>query len=183
MPLAFRSGSRDRPGPSLLPRHLHASTDSEQSRAAPQFTRSAAPKRALQDRNLRSREGGNMFRSAWLVQSLVLAGLLQAAQPTSAQKAAGGEIDQPTRSSLMLLYVWDSTIPGDTLATRQLLHFARNQGFDTLALEASPVGYGESGALERYRRFTQLAHAAGLRVLALSGFPWFTVSAQSGLPD
>lgn len=123
-----------------------------------------------------------MFRST-LVHALTLAGLL--GSPALAQATASHAVAQPAPgvAGMTLLYVWDASIPGDSRATRRLLHFARAQGFDTLAIEAAPVGYGEPGALERYRRFSLLARASGMRVLALSGFPWFTVSATAGIPD
>jgi hypothetical protein len=84
---------------------------------------------------------------------------------------------------MVLLYVWDASIPGDREATRELLAFAKQRAFNALAIEASPLGYGQPGAAQRYRDFVQLAHLEGFRVLGLAGYPWFTVSAQAGVPE
>lgn len=83
---------------------------------------------------------------------------------------------------LNLLYVWDASIPGDEDATDELLRFADRVRANTIAIEASPVGYGEPGALLRYARFAAEARHDGFLVVALSGYPWFTVSPTAGVP-
>ena len=127
-----------------------------------------------------------MFRSMPIVLAATLAACLLSSQPAAGkdkEKAKPGQDGAVGRQAeTLLLYVWDSHIPGDTRATRRLLQFAASRGFNTLALESAPLGYGQPGALERYRSFSLLARAAGMRVLALSGYPWFTVSAKAGLP-
>jgi hypothetical protein len=123
-----------------------------------------------------------MFRSTRVVQAFALAGLVSTAAPASAQASKLGEVEHSERAAMNLLYVWDASVLGDRRGTRELLQFAVRHRFDTLAIEASPLGYGEAGALERYRRFSALAHGANLRLLALSGYPWFTVSAGAQVP-
>lgn len=81
-----------------------------------------------------------------------------------------------------LLYVWDATIPGNERATDELLHFADRVRATAIAIEASPVGYGEPGALARYARFAAEARHDGFLVIALSGYPWFTVSPTAAAP-
>ncbi len=82
-----------------------------------------------------------------------------------------------------MLFVWDSSIPGDAQATEDLLDFAKKGKYTSLAIEASPVGYGASGALERYSEFVSAAKHKKLQVRALIGYGWFTVSPNAGLPD
>jgi len=84
-----------------------------------------------------------------------------------------------------LLYVWDSTIPSSTKETRSLLRFARTRRISTIAIEASPIGYGGYGdrdALRDYARFVEAAHAQRIQVFALGGYSWFTVSPDAGVP-
>ena len=109
----------------------------------------------------------------------VLAALLVASPVAVANELVELGGDEPQS----LLYVWDASIPGDARATKRLLRFAQKRGFDTLALEASPVGYGEPDAEKRYAAFVDTAHASGTQVYALIGYPYFTVSPYAGLPD
>lgn len=119
---------------------------------------------------------------------LLLASLLcLAGTPALADKKKSSSGSPPPRgferdAPLNLLYVWDARIPGDERATDELLHFADRARVNTLAIEASPVGYGEPGALARYAEFTRAARSEGFLVVALSGYPWFTVAPEAGLP-
>jgi len=80
------------------------------------------------------------------------------------------------------LYVWDGAIPGDTGRTRELLRFAARQRISGVFIEASPLGYGEPGAADRYRAFVERLHRARVRVLALGGHPFWTVPCDAGVP-
>ena len=102
--------------------------------------------------------------------------LLLADGPAAAQRHA--RTTPPKRS----LYVWDNAIPGDTNATWELIGFANQRGIDTLLLECSPVGYAQPGAADAYGDFVAAAHASGLEVFALAGYPWWTVPDNAGIP-
>ncbi|MEQ1893672.1 MAG: hypothetical protein ABL998_14100 [Planctomycetota bacterium] len=112
---------------------------------------------------------------------------LAAGVPALADKKKSGNGSPPPRgfdlgAPLNLLYVWDASIPGDGRATEELLRFADRVRANTLAIEASPVGYGEPGALARYAEFTRAARHEGFLVIALGGYPWFTVAPDAGVP-
>ena len=123
--------------------------------------------------------------SGLLPSGLVLSGLLLGATLAVTAPTAQAQVPSRARRGAQmtnLLYVWNSTIPGDERETKRLLRYARRRGFNALALEASPVGYGVQGALDRYDDFVEDAHAAGLEVHALIGYSWFTVPDNAGLP-
>ena len=80
------------------------------------------------------------------------------------------------------LWVWDTTIPGDDVATSRLLTFAEEKGVGTLFMACDPVGYHLDGAEARYVDFVDQAHTAGLQVFAMSGYGWFTVPCDADLP-
>lgn len=122
-------------------------------------------------------------RSRALLAPALLATVLGFGASAHDSHSSQGNASKDRLAPFYMLYVWDATIPGDSLATRNLLELARRMHFDTLALEASPLGYGQPGSSDRYRSFVRSAHAAGLRVFALSGYPWFTVSPRAGVPD
>ncbi len=82
-----------------------------------------------------------------------------------------------------MLFVWDSGIPGDAQAVDDLFDFVKQHKYNSLALEASPVGYGVPGAHARYADFVAQAKKRSLTVHALIGYGWFTVSPTAGLPD
>ncbi len=81
-----------------------------------------------------------------------------------------------------LLFVWDSSIVLDEARSEQLLTFAGHRGYDTLAVEATGVGYKDAALTEAFARFTAEATEAGIETFALIGYPWFTVAANAGLP-
>ncbi len=81
------------------------------------------------------------------------------------------------------LWVWDTTLPGDPTATADLLALAATHALDTLFLACDPVGYDEAGAVDRYTAFVDQAHAADLEVYAMSGYGWFAIPCDAGLPD
>jgi len=99
-----------------------------------------------------------------------------------AAQSLSGRATAPVNVRQRVLYVWDSTIPGDVARTDRLLCFSERKGITTLAIEASPVGYLEPFADADYARFVDAAHDRGLSVLALGGSPWFTVAADAALP-
>ncbi|MFH1463736.1 MAG: hypothetical protein ABIO70_05045 [Pseudomonadota bacterium] len=80
------------------------------------------------------------------------------------------------------LWVWDADLPGDEAATADLLSFSDEHGVSTLFLACDPVGYGLEGAEARTTSFVAEAHAAGLQVLGMSGYSWFTVPCDAQLP-
>ena len=73
------------------------------------------------------------------------------------------------------LWVWDSTLPADTARSEDLIRFALENGVDTLFLAADPVGHDEPGAVLAYAAVVAKAHRFRIRVLATSGWGWFTV--------
>ena len=83
---------------------------------------------------------------------------------------------------MRLLYVWDNTLVGDATATTALVDFAAARAFNTVAIECSPVGYLLPGAAAKFTAFVETLHTAGLDVLALNGYPWFTVPASAAVP-
>ncbi|MEM6568109.1 MAG: polymer-forming cytoskeletal protein [Planctomycetota bacterium] len=81
-----------------------------------------------------------------------------------------------------LLFVWNSADLADPAERTALIDFALDEGIDTIALDATAVGYGLPDALDVQSAFSTEARAAGLRVHALIGYPWFTVGPGAGLP-
>ncbi|MFT5688274.1 MAG: hypothetical protein ACI8PQ_001112 [Planctomycetota bacterium] len=110
---------------------------------------------------------------------LVGASLTLMSMSADAFQSLGGK---PSASLSRMLYVWDGNIPGDVPETQRLLRYASRQGFNTIALEASSVGYGVDGAADRYGEFIQEAHSSGFSVNALIGYAWFSVPDEAGLP-
>ncbi len=84
----------------------------------------------------------------------------------------------PTRG----LWVWDTSIPGDADKTAELLSFGAERGITTLFMSCDPVGYGTEGAEAAYTELVSQAHAAGLEVFGMSGYGWFTLPCDAGLP-
>lgn len=82
-----------------------------------------------------------------------------------------------------LIYVWDNTLPGDTLRTSQLFDFCRRNGIGTIALDCAPLGGSPTANAARYRAFVSSAHGRDLDVLALAGDSWWTVPANAGIPN
>ena len=116
---------------------------------------------------------------------LALTGVPGGQQRVKQRKARGGESIAPTgrASTDRSLFVWDGAIASDPAARDQLLDFALERGIDQLFVDASPVGYGQSGATSDYAALVGEAHAAGLFVVAVGGFPWWGVSDTAGLPN
>ncbi len=81
-----------------------------------------------------------------------------------------------------LLFVWDSGVILDEERSAELLKFAEHRGYDTLAVEATGVGYHDVALTDAFARFTADATEAGVETFALIGYPWFTVAANAGLP-
>ncbi|WP_145199646.1 hypothetical protein [Planctomycetes bacterium Poly30] len=81
-----------------------------------------------------------------------------------------------------LLFVWDSSVVLDEARSAELLAFAAQRGFDTLAVEATAVGYHDAAQTGAFERFTEDARGLGIETFALIGYPWFTVSAGASLP-
>lgn len=81
-----------------------------------------------------------------------------------------------------LLFVWDSGVILDEERSAELLKFAEHRGYDTLAVEATGVGYRDAALTDAFARFTAHAADAGVEIFALIGYPWFTVAANAGLP-
>jgi hypothetical protein len=128
--------------------------------------------------NVRKRFWASLMTAGWLCLASLPAAADKKKPPVSTPQPRGFESGAP----LNLLYVWDARIPGDEAATEELLRFADRVRANTLAIEASPVGYGEPGALARYADFTRAARRGGFVVVALSGYPWFTVAPDADLP-
>lgn len=132
--------------------------------------------------------GKNVHTTGSKALILALCCALAAGEPALADKKKKPSNGSPPSrgfadgAPLNLLYVWDATIPGDLEATEDLLRFADRVRANTIAIEASPVGYGEPGALARYARFAAEARHEGFLVVALSGYPWFTVSPAAAVP-
>lgn len=113
-----------------------------------------------------------------------------AAPPGEAQDTAAAETDTDTGdsgdtaipSAPRAAWVWDTDIPGDAPATDELLAFAADHGVTTLMLNCDPVGYGLDGAEARYVAFVEAAHAEGIEVYGVSGYPWFSVPCDAALP-
>ena len=103
----------------------------------------------------------------------------EASRSGGAFQVPGGSAKKSNLSRM--LFVWDTSIPGDDAETRALLDFAARSGMSALALESSPVGYDLPGALQRYSEFVKQAHAEGILVMALSGYGWFTVPEYAGV--
>ena len=90
--------------------------------------------------------------------------------------------DTIVRSQRQLLFVWDSSIILDEARSAELIAFAGQGGYDTLAVEASGVGYNDAALTDAFARFTADATEAQIETFALIGYPWFTVAANAGLP-
>ena len=91
--------------------------------------------------------------------------------------------DTDTTPARRGLWVWDTTLAGDPAGTADLLALAADHALTTLFLACDPVGYGEPGAVDRYTELVDQAHAAGLEVYAMSGYGWFAIPCDAGLPD
>ncbi|MEM9382053.1 MAG: hypothetical protein AAGB93_19005 [Planctomycetota bacterium] len=102
-----------------------------------------------------------------------------ASTPAASSAAPAAGLPPTGRS---LLFAWNSAALADPLERSALIEFALDEGVDTLALDATAVGYGLPDALEIQSTFSGEARAAGLRVHALIGYPWFTVGPGAGLP-
>ena len=85
--------------------------------------------------------------------------------------------------SARLLYVWDNTLPGDSVRTGQLLEFCRRNGIGTIAIDCAPLGGSPTANAARYRSFVASANGRDLDVLALAGDPWWTVPAVTTLQN
>ena len=100
-------------------------------------------------------------------------------EPTGPRSLGSDAMDKEDRH---LLFVWDSSIVLDEARSAELLTFAGHRGYDTLAVEATGVGYNDAALTEAFARFTVDATDAGIETFALIGYPWFTVAANAGLP-
>ena len=85
----------------------------------------------------------------------------------------------PTRS----LFVWDSAVTATPAARRALVDFALERGIGRLFLDASAVGYRQSGAIEEHTALADEVHAAGIELFAAGGYPWWGVSDTAALPS
>lgn len=90
--------------------------------------------------------------------------------------------DAITKDLRRLLFVWDSSAVLDEAESAELIAFAEREGYNTLAVEAGGVGYGDAALTKAFERFTADATEAGIETFALIGYPWFTVAANAGIP-
>lgn len=106
---------------------------------------------------------------------------IQAVPDTGALEVQGAEA-ATSEDGRSLLFVWDASIAQEKTRALELLDFAERYGFDSLAVEAGAIGYGDTDAAATFGSFSSEARSRGIEVFALIGYPWFAVSSAAGLP-
>ncbi len=80
------------------------------------------------------------------------------------------------------LFVWDSTIPQDSVATADLLTFSMERGVDVIYINGQPVANSEPNAVADYAAFVGVMHDQDIKVYALGGHPFWGVACDQALP-